>query len=197
MPKKTSTIWFGCIFGVLLVANLVQLTTLNFRRKKVARLTTQQTMALAELERANTSYKIGKMGQSARNELNGWRRAPAHPLAMLNVLSTMTEALKLQTLRIERPALYRPLSDEQKTEFFKFSLAFAGHASMEISEQVAGQGESGLYYFCKEINRTTGSTFISEKGAPEEGAPQSTMPHWNLNAPLDPISAWAEVDDEN
>ncbi len=139
---------------------------------------------------ATADQKTGMLAVSMLNELEGWARITPAPIQLLEQLSRLPEDLALKSIFLDRSFLYRPLPENMKSRFFKYSLSLAGSAIVELADSGNGQGKYAFPAFFDQTNTDLAFRFIIE--VPEiydEFSPRSPG-QWRITSSLHTEKVW-------
>ncbi len=190
IPRKSG----GLSIPALATTGLLGLTTvllgfqLHVQGRKLLRLEQEKNVVLELLASCEAKHKTGMQAYSMSRELEGWEGIPQTPTALLRYFADIPGSLRVDSMRIERPFVFRPLSETNQTAFFKYSLETGGYASIAVDNPEKQNNELRTSMLIDMIKSRLGFQFVVEDKVPEDSA--VVQDPWRIHAMLDTAIAW-------
>ena len=162
---------FQLIFaGILIAANLFLFRSVQGKKQVVEALDKQKKSAQIALANGKKDQRTGMLSASILNEQAGWQNATPVATLLLDYLTHIPKEIRVSSVFLDRPLLLRSLSEAQKNEYFHYTLALAGTASIELEETETGQAKYVIPNFLEETSSNFDSDFTLNRAETETGA---------------------------
>jgi len=185
----------GSAIGVLIllfsfVMAVLSLLSVVRKESQVANLKEIKKVAQQEYAQALANQKTGMLAVSILNELNGWVRMSSVPSLQLEHFSNLPDELKLNSISVDRPILYRELPKSLQEPFFKYSLALLSDTSVELVDSGAGKGKYVFPAFLDRVNSTLETPFHIELRDEDDPELPRIYDRWQLTQSLKKEWVW-------
>ncbi len=192
-PGFKSGLFLLSLAGIIVVSNFFLLNSVRLKKQRAEQLTQQIDVSKMRLARAKEDRQTGMMAASIRNEFAGWRKAGSTSIDLLNFLAHPPYGLKVESIRIQRPLLQRPLNSETNS-FFRNALATAGSASVHLRDSGDAKGKFVAPKFADEAGSQFETVFSISYPQKETGEPKEYEHNeWILSADFPLALLWHDV----
>lgn len=194
--KKTSrsraNMYISGMILVLLSLNLLLAGKTRHKSKEIELLESQKQVTEATYEIAMEHYKTGLLAASIRNEYAGWKTSDTLPVQLLDYFGRETDRVKIDSLSLHRPLLFRPLPAASTNSTFNYCLAQSGQISLRLSDTGTGKSKYDLPIILDQARNRFDLPFSLQ--IPEtESSDKLITGHWHLNTKFNLTHLWEEL----